>query len=70
MKCAENIACMGERRGACMVLVRKPEGKRRVGKPRRRWVDNIRIHIEEIGCEIVDWIDLAQDRVVMRLRVP
>jgi hypothetical protein len=54
MKCAENMAGMGERRSACTVLVQKPEGKRPVGKPRRRWVDNIRIHIEEIGCEIVD----------------
>jgi len=45
---------MRERRGACTVLVRKPEGRRPVGKPRRRWVDNIRMHIEEIGCEIVD----------------
>ena len=48
MKCAENIACMGQRRGACTVLVWKPKGKRPVGKPRRRWVD--RMHIEEIGC--------------------
>jgi len=54
MRCAENMACMRERRGACTVLVRKPEGRRPVGKPRRRWVDNIRMHIEEIGCEIVD----------------
>jgi len=70
MKCAENMACMGERRGECTVLVRKPVGKRPVGKPRRRGTDNIRMHSEEIGCEIVDWIDLVQDRVVMNLRVP
>jgi len=60
---------MGERRGECTVLVRKPEGKRPDGKPRRRWMDNIRMHTEEIGCEIVDWIDLVQDRAVMNLRV-
>ena len=45
------MACMGDRRGECKVLVRKPEGKRPVGKPRRRWVDNIRMHIEEIMGE-------------------
>jgi hypothetical protein len=58
-------------------LVGKPEGKRPLGRPRRRWVDNIRMDLREVGCRYVDWIGLAQDRdrwrmlvsVVMNLRV-
>jgi hypothetical protein len=69
---------MGEGRGAYRVLVRKPEGKRPLWRPRRRWVDNIRMDIQEVGCEYVDWIGLAQGRdrwrtlvsAVMNLRVP
>ena len=68
----------GEERGAYWVLVRKPEGKRPLGRPRRRWVDNIRMDLQEVGCRYVDWIGLAQDRdgwrklvnAVMNLRVP
>ena len=60
------------------VLVRKPEGKRPLGRPRLRWVDNIRMDPQEVGCEYMDWIGLAQDRdswrtlvsAVMNLRVP
>jgi hypothetical protein len=60
------------------VLVAKPEGKRALGRPRRRWVDNIRMDPQKVGCEDVDWIELAQDRdgwrklvnAVMNLRVP
>ena len=56
----------------------KPEGKRPLGRPRRRWVDNIRMDLQEVGCVCVDWIGLAQDRggwralvsAVMNLRVP
>ena len=44
------------------VLVGKPEGKRPLGRPRRRWVDNIRMDLQEVGCGHVDWIGLAQDR--------
>jgi hypothetical protein len=44
------------------VLVGKPEGKRPLGRPRRRWVDNIRMDLQEVGCGYVDWIGLAQDR--------
>jgi len=59
-------------------LVGKPEGKRPLGRPRRRWVDNIRMDLQEVGCGQVDWIGLAQDReswrklvsAVMNLRVP
>ena len=69
---------MGEERGVYRVLVGKPEGRRPLGRPRRRWVDNIRMDLQEVGCGYVDWIGLAQDRdrwqtlvsTVMNLRVP
>jgi hypothetical protein len=69
---------MGEKRNACRILVGKPEGKRLLGRPRRRWVDNIKMDLREIWWDNVDWIDLAQDRdrwralvnTVMNLRVP
>ena len=53
---------MGEERGVYRVLVGKPEGKRPLGRPRRRSVDNIRMDLQEVGCGHVDWIGLAQDR--------
>jgi hypothetical protein len=52
---------MGEERGMYRVLVGKPEGKRPLGRPRHRWED-IRIDLQEVGCEGMDWIGLAQDR--------
>jgi hypothetical protein len=69
---------MGERRGAYRVLVGKPEGRRPLGRPRRRWEDNIKMDIQEVLWGSIDWIDLAQDRdrwralvcTVMNLRVP
>ena len=62
---------MGGERGAYKVLVGKPEGKRPLGRPRRRWVDNIRMDLQEVGCGYMDWIGLAQDRdAVMNFRVP
>ena len=69
---------MGEERGAYRVLVGKPEGKRSLWRPRRRWVDNISMDLQEVGCGYVDWIGLAQDRdtwrtlvsAVMNLPVP
>ena len=72
------VARMGEERGVYRVLVGKPEGRRPLGRPRRRWVDNIRIDLQEVGCGYMDWIGLAQDRdrwrtlvsAVMNLRVP
>ena len=72
------VARMGEERGAYRVLVRKPEGKRPLEIPRRRWVNNIRMDLKEVGCGYVDWIGLAQARdrwrtlvsAVMNLRVP
>ena len=73
-----NVARVGEVRGAYRVLVGKPEGKRPLGRPRRRWVDNIKMDLQEVGCGYLDWIGLAQDRdrwrtlvsAVMKLRVP
>jgi hypothetical protein len=69
---------MGEERRVYRVLVGKPEGKRPLGRPRHRWVDNIRMDLQEVGCGYMDWIGSAQDRdrwrtvvsVVMNLRVP
>jgi hypothetical protein len=69
---------MGEKRNTYRILVGNPEGKRPLGRPRRRWVDNIKIDRREIGWNGGDWIDLAQDRdqwralvkAVMDLRVP
>jgi hypothetical protein len=53
---------MGEKTNACSVLVGKPEGKMPLGRPRRRWVDNIKMGLREIGWDGVDWIDMAQGR--------
>jgi hypothetical protein len=51
-----------EGRGVYRVLVGKPEGKKPLGKPRCRWEDSIKIDIQEVGCESMDWIELTQDR--------
>ena len=75
---AGHVARMAERRGAYRVLVGKPDGKRPLGKPRRRWEDNIKTYLQEVGCGVLDRIDLVQDRdrwqalvdTVMNLRVP
>jgi hypothetical protein len=52
----------GEKRNVYRLLVGKPEGKRALGRPRRRWIDNIKMDLLEIGVNVVDWISLAQDR--------
>jgi len=78
MRWAGHVARMGEERGVYRVLVGNSEGKRPLGRPRRRWVDNIRMYLQEVGCEYMDWIGLTQDRyrcrtlvsAVMNLRVP
>ena len=56
------VARMGEDRGVHRVLVRKPEGKRPLGRPRRRWEDNIKMDLQEVGGGRGDWVELAQDR--------
>jgi len=68
----------GEGRGVHRVLMGKPEGKRPLGRPRRRWEDNIKMDLQEVGGGCEDWVELAQDRdswralvsTVMNLRVP
>jgi hypothetical protein len=78
MRWAGHVARMGKKRKAYRLLVGKPEGKRPLGRPWRRWVDNIRIDLGEVGWGDVDWIGLAQDRnrwralmnAVLNLRVP
>jgi hypothetical protein len=69
---------MGEKRNEYRLLMGNPEGKRPLGRPRRRWVDNVRMDLGEVGWGDVDWIDLAQNRnrwralvnLVLNLRVP
>jgi len=56
------IALIGERRGVYKVLMGKPEEKRPLGRPRRGWEDNIKLDLQEVGCGILDWIELAKDR--------
>ena len=62
MRWAGHVARMGERRVVYRVLVGKPEGKRSLGRTRRRWNDNIKMDLQEVGCGGVDWIELARDR--------
>jgi len=62
MRWAGHVGRMGEERGVYRVLVGKPEGKRPVGRPRCRWVDNIRMDLQEVECGYMDWIGLAQAR--------
>jgi len=77
MRWAGYVARMGKR-GVYRILVGKPEEKRPTGRPRRRWEDNIKMDLQEVGCACMDWIELAEDRVrwralvnaVMNLRYP
>ena len=74
---AGHVARMGEGRVVHRILVGEPEGRRPLGRPRRRWEDNIRMELREVGCGCLDWLELAQDRyrwralvsAVMNLRV-
>jgi hypothetical protein len=78
MRWAGHVARVEEGRGVYRVLVGRPEGKRLLGRPRRRWEDNIKLYLADIGIDGANWIQLAQDRVkwrafvntVMNLRVP
>jgi hypothetical protein len=78
MRWAGHVARMGEKRNAYRILLGEPEVKRPLGRPRRRWVDNIKMELTEIGWDGVDWIHLAQDRdqwralvsTVINLRFP
>jgi hypothetical protein len=78
MRWASHVARMGEKRNAYRLLVGKPDGKKPLGRPRRRWVYNIRMDLGEVGWGDVDWISLAKDRnrwralvnSVLDLRVP
>jgi hypothetical protein len=78
IKWAWHVAQVGEKRNAYRIWVGKLEGKRPLGRPRRRWVDNIKMDLGEIGWDGMDWIEVAQDRdqwralvnTVMNLRVP
>jgi len=62
MRWAGHVARIGERKGVHRVLTGKLEGRRPLGRPRRRWEDNIKIDLQEVGCGSMDWIELAQDR--------
>jgi hypothetical protein len=62
MRWAGHVARMGEKRNAYRILVGKPEDTRPLGRPRRRWVDDIKMDLREIGWDGMDWIDLAEDR--------
>ena len=78
MRWAGHVARMVEERGVYRFLLGKPEGRRPLERPRRRWVDNIRTDLQEVGCGYMDWIELAQVRdscrtlvsAVMNIRVP
>jgi hypothetical protein len=78
MRWAGHLARMGEGRGAYRILVGRPEGRKPLERPRRRWKDNIKMDLQEVGWERVNWIGMAQDRdrwralvnTVMNLRVP
>jgi len=75
---AGHVACMGEGRVLYRVLVGMPEGRRPLGRPRRRWEDNIKMDLQDVGCGGMDWTELASDRdrwrplvnAVMNLRIP
>jgi hypothetical protein len=78
MRWAGHVARMGQRRGLHRVLMEKHKGKKTHGRSRHKWDDNIKMDLQEVGCEGMDWIELAQDRnrwwalvnAVINLRIP
>ena len=78
MRWAGHVELTGERRGVYRIFVGKPERKRQLVRPRRRWEDNIKMDLQEVGCGGIDWVELARVRdrwrafvnAVMNLRVP
>jgi hypothetical protein len=78
MRWAVHEVRLREERGVYRILVGKPEGKRPLGRPTRRWVDNMKMVLREVDCGVIDWVELAQDRyrwmvienAVINLRVP
>jgi len=78
MRWATHVARMSEEREVYRLLLGKPDGRRPLGRPTRRWVDNIKMDLQEVGCGYMDWIELAQYRegwrtlvsAVIKLRVP
>jgi hypothetical protein len=69
MRWAGHVAQIGEKRNVYKLLIRKPEGKRPLGRPKRRWIDNIKMDLLERGLSVVNWIGLAQDRYRWRALV-
>jgi hypothetical protein len=69
MRWAGHVARMGKGRGVCRILVGRPEGKRPLGRPKRRWEDNIKLDLMDIGIDGANWIRLAQDRARWRASV-
>jgi hypothetical protein len=78
MRWAVHVARIGAKRNVCRILVGNPEEKRPLGRPRLRWMNNIKMDLREIGWDSMDWVDLTQDRsqwralvnTVMNFRVP
>ena len=62
MRWVGHVSCMGDRRGACKLLVERPEGKGLLRRPEHKWEESIKMHIQEFGWAGMDWIDQAQDR--------
>ena len=69
MRWAGHVVCREERRGGKRVLVGKPEGKRSLGRPRRRWEDNIKMDLQEVGCGGMGWIELECSQIAVHRKL-